>query len=178
MRDVRWEVGQPPDAFVAFCAAAMPEVYGFLLARCGDPTTAEDLTSETFMAAVSAVRRATVTELSVGWLVVVARRRLVDHWRREERAARVSQLLDLEDVADVESPVEAGDSAIDASVGLLALQRLGPHHRAALTLRYVDGLPVAEVARELARGLHATEALLQRARRAFRRAYEEVRTHA
>ena len=57
------------------------------------------------------------------------------------------------------------------------LEQLGPHHRAALTLRYVDDLPVAEVATLLDRTLHATEALLVRARSAFRRAYttgEEV----
>ena len=53
------------------------------------------------------------------------------------------------------------------------LGRLGAHHRAALTLRYLDGLPVAEVADHLGRTLHATEALLVRARRAFRSAYEE-----
>ena len=43
---------------------------------------------------------------------------------------------------------------------------------AALTLRYLDGLPVPEVARHLDRTLHATEALLARARAAFRRIYE------
>ncbi len=48
----------------------------------------------------------------------------------------------------------------------------GPHHQAALTLRYLDGLPVPEVARHLGRSLHATEALLVRARVAFRRVYE------
>jgi RNA polymerase sigma-70 factor (ECF subfamily) len=69
------------------------------------------------------------------------------------------------------------DVSIEQTVGLAALARLGPHHRAALTLRYVDGLSVTEVATELGRGTQATEALLQRARRAFRRAYEEVRAH-
>ena len=52
------------------------------------------------------------------------------------------------------------------------LDRLGAHHRAALTLRYLDGLPVREVAQHLDRTLHATEALLVRARAAFRRIYE------
>ena len=51
------------------------------------------------------------------------------------------------------------------------LDRLAPHHRAALTLRYLDDLPVPEVAALLDRTLHATEALLVRARAAFRRAY-------
>ena len=70
------------------------------------------------------------------------------------------------------------ESPFDVEVGLAALQRLGPHHRAALTLRYLDGLPVAEVARQLDRGFHATEALLQRARRALRCAYKEVEANA
>ena len=52
------------------------------------------------------------------------------------------------------------------------LQRIAPQHRAALCLRYLDGLPVAEVADELGRSLHATEALLMRAKAAFRREYE------
>jgi RNA polymerase sigma-70 factor (ECF subfamily) len=51
------------------------------------------------------------------------------------------------------------------------LRRLGPHHRAALTLRYMDDLPVPEVADLLGRTVHATEALLVRARSAFRAVY-------
>ena len=53
------------------------------------------------------------------------------------------------------------------------LGALAAHHRAALTLRYLDGLPVADVADHLGRTLHATEALLVRARRAFRACYHE-----
>ena len=47
-----------------------------------------------------------------------------------------------------------------------------PPARAALTLRYLDGLPVNDVAACLDRTVHATEALLVRARTAFRRVYE------
>ena len=36
---------------------ALPEVYGYLLARCGSRPLAEDLTAETFLAAVAATRR-------------------------------------------------------------------------------------------------------------------------
>jgi RNA polymerase sigma-70 factor, ECF subfamily len=52
------------------------------------------------------------------------------------------------------------------------LMTLGPHHRAALTLRYLDGLSVPDVAEHLGRTAHATEALLVRAKNAFRQAYE------
>jgi RNA polymerase sigma-70 factor (ECF subfamily) len=53
------------------------------------------------------------------------------------------------------------------------LDQLGAHHRAALTLRYLDGLAVPEVADHLGRTVHATEALLVRARAAFRAAYTD-----
>ena len=72
--------------------------------------------------------------------------------------------------APVETRTEAKDDAADTRA---VLDRLGPHHRLALTLRYLDGLPVPEVARLLDRSLHATEALLVRARTAFRRAYDQ-----
>jgi Sigma-70 region 2 len=51
---------------------ALPHVYGYLLARCGDTATAEDLTSESFMAAADAVRKPGAPEASVQWLIGLA----------------------------------------------------------------------------------------------------------
>jgi RNA polymerase sigma-70 factor (ECF subfamily) len=147
---------------------AVPEVYGYLLPRCGSIAVAEDLTAETFLAAVAAVKRRTVAQLTVAWLVGVARHKLVDHWRRQGREERNLRLVH-EESAPEEDP---WDEHLDASRAHTVLDQLGPHHRAALTLRYLDGLPVPEVADHLGRGVHATEALLVRARVAFRRAYE------
>jgi RNA polymerase sigma-70 factor (ECF subfamily) len=147
---------------------ALPDVHGYLLSRCRDSQVAEDLTGDTFLAAVSAVRRGTVADLTVAWLITVARNKLVDHWRRQEREERKLRLVhdDADDVAD------DWDARVEASVAHEVLQGLGAHHRSALTLRYLDGLPVPEVADALGRTVHATEALLVRARSAFRRAYE------
>jgi RNA polymerase sigma-70 factor (ECF subfamily) len=147
---------------------ALPHVYGYLLARCGDAGLAEDLTAESFLAAVHAARKPGAAPPSVPWLIGVARHKLADHWRRAERERRGLRLLDREPAA-ADDPWE---TAIDRIRAREALGRLGPHHRAALTLRYLDGLPVPEVASHLDRTVHATEALLVRARAAFRRAYE------
>ena len=147
---------------------ALPHVYGYLLARCGDISLAEELTAESFLAAVSAVRKPGAPEPSIPWLIGVARHKLADHWRRVEREQRGLRLLDGEPAA-VEDP---WDMLVDRIRAREVLDRLGVHHRAALTLRYLDGLPVPEVARHLDRTLHATEALLVRARAAFRRIYE------
>jgi RNA polymerase sigma-70 factor (ECF subfamily) len=146
---------------------ALPEVYGYLMSRCGNTVLAEDLTSEAFMAAVDAVRRDAVAQLSVAWLVGVARHKLVDHWRARSREERKLALVDEPEVID------DWDVRLDAVRARAVLEDLGPHHRTALTLRYLDGLPVADVASHLGRSEHATEALLVRARGAFRRAYGE-----
>jgi RNA polymerase sigma-70 factor (ECF subfamily) len=147
---------------------ALPEVFGYLAHRCGDAGVAEDLTAEVFLAAVDAVQRDAVAQLSTAWLIGVARHKLVDHWRRLAREER-SLALAGDDSAAVDDPWEAH---VDAGVAAAVLDRLGAHHRAALSLRYLDGLPVPEVAQLLGRTVHATEALLVRARAAFRRAYE------
>jgi RNA polymerase sigma-70 factor (ECF subfamily) len=147
---------------------ALPHVYGYLLARCGDTGLAEDLTAESFLAAVQAVRQPGAADPSVPWLIGVARHKLADHWRRVEREQRGLRLLDGEPPC-VDDPWE---TAVDRILARVVLDQLGAHHRAALTLRYFDGLPVPEVARLLDRTVHATEALLVRARAAFRRIYE------
>lgn len=171
--------GSPPDAGAALLEVfdrALPQVYGYVLSRCGGSVAlAEDLTSETFLAAAAAVRRADPPPVTVAWLVGVARHKLVDHWRRRSRDERNLRAVD--DAtrvagADVDDD-PWDDTGLDALRARDALARVAPHHRAALTLRYVDDLPVPDVAEHLGRTVHATEALLVRARNAFRRVYGE-----
>jgi RNA polymerase sigma-70 factor (ECF subfamily) len=155
-----------PDVLAAY-DASLPYVYGYLLSRCGQVALAEDLTSETFLAAVDAVRSEHAPALTRGWLIGVARHKLADHWRRTAREQRR-----LETVAG-SSPglVDPTEHRLDALVAADVLRRLAPQHRLVLTLRYVDDLPVAAVAEHVGRTVHATEALLARARESFRRAY-------
>ncbi len=159
---------------MAIYHAALPRIYGYLLPRCGSAALAEDLTSETFLAAVSASRQGSLAELNVAWLVGVARHKLVDHWRRLEREQRSLAAAEPTE-PDVEDP---WDEWLDTEAAYAALARLTVPQRAALTLRYLDGLPVAEVAGHLGRSLHATETLLVRSRAALRRQYVERDDHA
>lgn len=157
------------DPVVAIYPSALPAVYGYLLPRCGSVAIAEDLTAETFLAAVAAVRRDDVREVTVPWLVAVARHKLVDHWRRVGREQRGLATLQQER-ADTGDP---WPEVLDLDAAHAALGRLPVPQRLALTLRYLDGLSVPEVAEHLGRTLHGTETLLVRARAALRRVYDE-----
>ena len=158
----------------AIYPVALPQVYGYLLPRCGSVAVAEDLTAEAFMAAVAASRRRPPPHVTVAWLIGIARHKLVDHWRRAEREHRGLAAAELE----LPAGEDPWHEVLDAQAAHAALLRLSLPQRTALTLRYLDGLPVAEVARHLDRSLHATETLLVRARSALRRIYREEEHHA
>jgi RNA polymerase sigma-70 factor (ECF subfamily) len=164
----------PTDPVLGIYRMALPRVYGYLLPRCGSAALAEDLTSETFLAAVNASRQGSLSEVSTAWLVGVARHKLVDHWRRLEREQRSLAAAEAS-VADSENP---WDDWLDAEAAYAALAHLPIPQRAALTLRYLDGLSVADVAEHLGRTVHGTETLLARSRAALRRHYQEGSHHA
>jgi RNA polymerase sigma-70 factor (ECF subfamily) len=159
---------EPEEAFLSFYDYALPHVYGYLHRRCANPVLAEELTAETFLAAAGAWGRSDPPPLELPWIIGVARHKLADHWRRRYREDRRFSLL-------TEATTPATSDPWDATLDELSvdrvLDRLSVAQRAALTWRYFDDLPVVEVAALLGRTVHATEALLVRAREAFRRAY-------
>lgn len=143
---------------------ALPAVYGYLKPRCGDPVLAEDLTAEAFLGACDAIDRRQVREVTVAWLIGIARHKLVDHWRREARRERHLQAA----AGATELVEDPWDVHVDAAIVERVLASLSAVNRAALTLRYLDGLPVSEVARLLQRTVPATDQVLARARASFR----------
>ena len=158
------------SAFLELYDDALPHVYGYLARRCSTPATAEDLTAETFMAAVAAVRNnrdGNQLDLNTAWLIGTARHKLIDHWRRTER--RKEDLAELWENLAVPDP---NDAAIDVITANDVLAQLAPSHRTVLMLRYIDDLPVGDVAATIGRTVHATEALLTRAKAAYRNVAE------
>ena len=161
--------GQHGRALVDIYDQALPQVYGYLKPRCGDAALAEDLAAETFLAACGAIERGQLSEVTVGWLIGIARHKLVDHWRRVERHER-----HLHAVAGLAAPPnDPWDAHLDAATIEQVLETLSAVNRLALTLRYLDGLPVREVADLLGRTVPATDQVLARARQSFRDHYGE-----
>ena len=95
----------------------------------------------------------------------------INHWRRSarEESTRVEATEALAGAA-LDDP---WDEWLDTEAAYTGLRSLSAPQRAALTLRYLDGLPVADVAAHLGRSLHATETLLARSRAALRTVYRE-----
>jgi RNA polymerase sigma-70 factor (ECF subfamily) len=129
----------------------------------GNRAATEELVQDTYLALVRHCREHPGDEVGVGWLVTTCRNRFIDLHRANRRRAR------RETAASAASPSAASNSESGTST-LGQLGALPPLQRSAILLRYVDDLPVAEVARLLGKSVHATESLLARGRSALRAA--------
>lgn len=162
-----------PDRFRAFYADALPRVYGYFYHRLGaDPALAEDLTQDTFLTAVAELHRGTVVVAPVSWILGVARHKLLDHLRRQQRAGWT--LLSWEDTVDDNALIAPEDDEVARERAVAALAIVPSPQREALVLRYLDGFSVPEVAVALDRSVSAAESLLARGRVAFRRGFQEA----
>jgi RNA polymerase sigma-70 factor (ECF subfamily) len=161
-----------PRAFRAFYDDALPRVYGYFLHRCGGSVQlAEDLTQETFVAAVAELNKGRRVVTPIAWIYGIARHKLLDHYRRQERVEReVSVAFGAEEIEDDVVVCDDG-GARDRAVSALA--SVAASQRAALVLCYVDGFSVAETAALLGKSVEAVESLLARGRQSFKRAYLE-----
>ena len=165
-----------PEHFRVFYADALPRVYGYFLRRCGaEVALAEDLTQETFLAAVAELRRGAIVVTPPSWILGIARHKLLDHFRRKRRSgwSVVSWESTVEEHDEALIAPDDDDASRDLAIATLALVPL--MQREALVLHYLDGLSVAEVASLLERSVSATESLLARGRASFRQGFGETR---
>jgi RNA polymerase sigma-70 factor (ECF subfamily) len=110
-------------------------VYRFALSVAGRKETAEDLTSEAFLALYRNFDSIDQAQLP-GWLLTVVRNRARDLWRRQAVEQRYTSQLS--------TPPVGQPPALEHWI--LESSELKPVHRTCLMLRYVHGMTRAEIA--------------------------------
>ena len=136
-------------------------IYRYHLARTGSVTEAQDLTSETFRAALESFSRYNPTSGSPSaWLAGIAHHKLVDYFRRYR------PVLPLESVENEPQPgfstEERASRRLDVQRAARALKTLSPERAEALSLHYFAGLTPAEIAQVMGKREEAVRKLLQR----------------
>lgn len=140
------------EAFGLFYRRRRALVLAYVRPRVPNAEVAADLLGETFAAALHAVRGSTreLPDEPVGWLLTIARNRLIDSWRRgrvEQSARRLLSLQALEiDDGDVRR-VEEIVAQTDLPARLREL--LTPEQHEALAARIFDEREYAEIAGSL-----------------------------
>ncbi|MDQ2757639.1 MAG: RNA polymerase subunit sigma-24 [Actinomycetota bacterium] len=147
------------EAIVAAWRAESARLVGALTRMTHDLDLAEDLAQDALVAALEQWPTTGVPQNPIAWLMTIAKRRGIDHFRRADSLRR--KTAELEHARGGQEPTvpdldgQGGDIEDDVLrlIFLSCHPALTSESRAALTLRLVGGLTTAEIAR----GFLATE---------------------
>ena len=158
-----------------------PRLYRFVLARTGgDHDVASEVAQQTLCKGVERLDTYRGEAALYTWFCQICRHLLLDHCRKTQRAERVIQPL--EDEPDIRAILEAVAAPVEEQPEMQAwrsdirrlvqatMDALPERYGDVLEWKYIDGLPVADIAARLDIGAKAAESLLTRARGAFREA--------
>ncbi|MHA7295077.1 RNA polymerase sigma factor [Arthrobacter sp. HLT1-21] len=138
-----------------------PRVFNFIHRRVSSREAADELTNDVFRIAWE--RNPEAVDLTVAWLLAVARNVVGNEYRRRERAGLLMERL--HESARVSARTGNPEGQQEAvAAGLLLLRE---SDREVLLLAYWDDLTIADIAQVLGCSQPAAKVRLHRARKAF-----------
>jgi len=145
--------------------AYLDDLVRYAYARLGSIEEAEDVAIEVLQAA--AQRRGGLTAIREPkiYLLGMARRKVAEHFRRNQRE-RGHATLALEDLSHLERSPMATEQGVAVREVLAKLPEM---YQEVLLLKYVHGLSAEEIAQVIGKSRNATRSLVQRSRDAFAR---------
>ncbi len=152
-----------PNAFDALYRRYITPIYRYCYARVDQVPEAEDLTAQTFEAALDGLRRYRERGTFAAWLFGIARRKCADHHR-----ARYAHPTTGVETLDRRADPEAGNPERAAFLSQVldcvrhSLPALSPDRVEALRLRYWGGLEFDEIAAVMRRSRDAVKMLISR----------------
>jgi len=168
----RTDEASPNDLKLAFAAVTDTEafaelyrqnatrVYRYHMAHTGNVKDAEDLTSQTFMAALESIRSYRGTGSFAAWVLGIASRKRLMYFRGRKPE------VPLEAAVHYPSPSLPTDKAAYHRLKLesiaRALQQVSPERAEALTLSYFGGLSNYEISRVMNKSEAAVKMLISR----------------
>ncbi len=171
-------------AFDRFVDEYYPRLYRFAYRRIGgDPDAAQDVVQCVFEKVIPRLGAYRGEAALFTWLCGFCRFEIAAHWRRRGRREQEVQLVEeLPQVRAALDSLAAADDGPDvalerrelARVVRVVLDHLPVRYGNALEWKYLEDLPVREIADRMGVSPKAAESLLTRARQAFRDGFAEI----
>jgi len=149
-----------PEAFAELYERHVEQIYRFHLVRTGSVDEAQDLTSQTFLAALKGIQGYSGRSTFCGWLFGIARNKVADHYRRQRNEPQ------LEIVEDMPNPEYSLEEMVSAQLQMAevakALKAIIPEQAEAVVLRIFGELSAAEVGKIMGKSEAAIKMLVYR----------------
>lgn len=142
--------------------------YRFIVVRVQDQALAEDIASELWMKVARAIGGyQTAGKGFPAWLLTIASRLIIDHFRKpvRKRETPTADMLALDTAAAGDGPEEAALRSETAAAVAAALEKLPARQRECLVLRFFVGLSIAETAQAMSRTEGSVKVLQHRSLR-------------
>jgi len=166
------------SCFDEFFDSYFPSLYRFALTRVrGNEDAAEEIAQSTICRAITKLHTYRGEAALFTWLCTFCRHEVSAFFRKNRISRESVDLIEevpavraaLESIgAELETPDAIYDRDELARLARVVLDQLAPRHARALEWKYLEGLPVNEIARRLDVSPKAAESVLTRARNAFR----------
>jgi RNA polymerase sigma-70 factor (ECF subfamily) len=161
------------EAFGTLYTRHRDRVYGYVRKIVGDPEITSDLVGDTFLRALESLHQVELTSTFGTWVIGIAKHAIADHFRSQKRWEKKSAVLfEIFVGSGSTDPHQEIEKDFDINDELNhILTELSSSHRAALTLRELEQLSLAEIAEKLygentPTTRHRASALIHRARKA------------
>jgi RNA polymerase sigma-70 factor (ECF subfamily) len=133
---------QDPKAFGQLYIRYVQPVYRYLYSRIGNAAEAEDLTAQTFLAVLEGISRYRHDGHFNSWLFSIARRKSMDHFRRQRRQASFDESDPV--LSDIDLLQQVIQTEQEATLARL-IRSLPDDKQEILRLRYMADLSFAEI---------------------------------
>jgi len=154
------QVRQNPARFVELYQLYQQRIYTYHLSRTCNPNEAEELTSQTFLAALENLDHYNEKRSFGGWLFGIAQHKRADFYRKLYRELPLEKAEN--EPAPDPSPEEQAVSHLDMAAVARGLQQLPANQVEALSLRIFGGLSTAQVGKLMGKSEAAVKMLVLR----------------
>lgn len=149
-----------PEAFAELYRRHVTRIYHFHLVRTGNVEDAQDLTSQTFLAALNSIQAFSGSGFFCGWLFGIARHKVADYYRSQRDEAHLEMIEDFYDPDS--SPEEKVSTQLQLAQVSKALGTLIPEQAEAILLRIFGELSASEVGKIMGKSEAAIKMLVYR----------------
>lgn len=157
---------QDRNAFATLYRRHVKGVYRFLMVRVGNVEDAQDLTTQTFMAALDGIRNYREEGTVASWFLGIARNKSLEHLRRSRPHQPLETALELTDQRPL--PDQTAQIQLDVERVIQMFNTIAAERAEALSLRYFSELSNAEVAEVMGKSEDAVKMLIHRGLRDLR----------
>lgn len=163
-------VGGEASAFGLLYDYYQPRIYRFVLIKVGHREEAEDLTHQVFLHAWQHIGSYRHRGFPFsGWLYQIARNQIIDAYRTKKPNVPLHE-MDLELFASGVSVEITTEARMELDRVHRAIRTLRPEHQDVIIMRFVEDLPIREVAASLGKSEGAIKLLQHRAMKELKNA--------